>query len=90
MKSATSKSLLRAVLLSVTLLTVGTTAAYADGPAAPELAAKVVGQPAKAPQARTMEPGDAESDLPPALSTLAAIALGIIGLLWVRRYTAER
>jgi len=70
-------ALIRALMLTALLTAVAPVClaqAPAEGPQAREAAAT-----------KTVEDGSAVQ----ALSTLGALSLGILGLLWVRRHTAE-
>jgi hypothetical protein len=87
MKSATFRATVRAVLFATALLVTGTTAADGEAMAASPLPTASVVRPGETPEAGAAERRDVSADL---LPTLGAIALGIIGLLWARRHTAER
>jgi hypothetical protein len=82
MKSAT----LRATILAAGLLLAGAASGAGAGDAAPA-AAPANTQSAAVAIAQT--PGEDAEDGKQALSTLGALALGIIGLLWARRHIAE-
>ncbi|MEQ8483110.1 MAG: hypothetical protein RIB46_01985 [Pseudomonadales bacterium] len=84
-------STIQAVLLSALLLATGhALAGDGDGALAMSVPARVQGVARAEAQPEAKPAAETESSQGfPVLSLLGALGLGVIGLLWVRRHTAE-
>jgi hypothetical protein len=91
MPTTTLKALLFSAILLIGALAAADDRALRPGVAAgPGPAHASAAEPASDPQgARPDAADDRASQDYPLLSTLVALGLGIVGLLWVRRHTAE-